>query len=70
MLETNTSKKIVQNCHESGLDVLKSLALAVLLSYSKSVVSIVLIIAAFFRLSCKIMIPKIEGKADRTATNE
>ena len=48
MLKTNTSKKIVQNRHQSALDVLKSLALAVLLSYSKSVVSIVLIIAAFF----------------------
>ena len=48
MLKTNASKKMVQTRHQSGLDVLKSLALAVLLSYSKSVVSIVLIIAAFF----------------------
>ena len=64
---TNTSKKIVQTRHQSGLDVLKSLAPAILLSYSKSVVSIVLIIA-LFRLSSKIMILKIEGKAYRTAT--
>ena len=48
MLKTNTSKNIVQTRHQSGLDVLKSLAVAVLLSYSKSVVSIVLIIAASF----------------------
>ena len=64
---TNTSKKIVQTRHQSGLDVFKSLAPAILLSYSKSVVSIVLIIA-LFRLSSKIMILKIEGKAYRTAT--
>ena len=51
MLKTNASKKMVQTHHQSGLDVLKSLALAVLLSYSKGVVSIVLIIAAFSRLS-------------------
>ena len=67
MLITNTSKKIVQTRHQSGLDVLKSLAPAILLSYSKSVVSIVLIIA-LFRLSSKNMILKIEGKAYRTAT--
>ena len=67
MLITNTSKKIVQTRHQSGLDVLKSLAPAILLSYSKSVVSIVLIIA-LFRLSSKIMILKIEGKSYRTAT--
>ena len=48
MLKTIASKKMVQTRYQSGLDVLKSLALAVLLSYSKSVVSIVLIIAAFF----------------------
>ena len=64
---TNTSKKIVQTRHQSGLDVLKSLAPAILLSYSKSVVSIVLIIA-LIRLSSKNMILKIEGKAYRTAT--
>ena len=67
VLKTNTSKKIVQTRHQSGLDVLKSLAPAILLSYSKSVVSIVLIIA-LIRLSSKIMILKIEGKAYRTAT--
>ena len=48
MLKTIVSKKMVQTRYQSGLDVLKYLALAVLLSYSKSVVSIVLIIAAFF----------------------
>ena len=54
MLKTNTSKKIVQTHNQSGI------------TYTKSVVSIVLIIA-LFRLSLKIMILKIEGKADRTA---
>ena len=62
-----TCKKRVQTRHQSGLDVLKVSCPSILLSYSKSVVSIVLIIA-LIRLSSKIMILKIEGKAYRTAT--
>ena len=62
-----TCKKRVQTRHQSGLDVLKVSCPSISLSYSKSVVSIVLIIA-LIRLSSKIMILKIEGKAYRTAT--
>ena len=58
---TNTSKKIVQTRRQSGLDVLKSLAPAILLSYSKSVVSIVPIIA-LFRLSSKNMKARLIGQ--------